>query len=111
MAGGLQSECPRANAWLTFLTFDLLIKIVILHALSMTNILLVTLLLIGVNVWAQSSWRSERSHSQVIKIEICAILPPGGSHKQLAVEWKVAGSSPAVELCFFVSLLFFFFFF
>ena len=32
------------NAWLTFLTFDLLIKIVILHALlavSMTNILLV----------------------------------------------------------------------
>ena len=32
------------NAWLTFLTFDLLIKIVILHALlavSMSNILLV----------------------------------------------------------------------
>ena len=32
------------NAWLSFLTFDLLIKIVILHALlavSMTNILLV----------------------------------------------------------------------
>ena len=32
------------NVWLTFLTFDLLIKIVILHALlavSMTNILLV----------------------------------------------------------------------
>ena len=32
------------NAWLTFLTFDLLIKIVIFHALlavSMTNILLV----------------------------------------------------------------------
>ena len=32
------------NAWLIFLTFDLLIKIVILHALlavSMTNILLV----------------------------------------------------------------------
>ena len=45
MAGGLQSECPRAkNEWLTFLTFDLLIKIVILHALlavSMTSILLV----------------------------------------------------------------------
>ena len=35
------------NAWLTFLTFDLLIKIVILHALltvSMTNILLVIIL-------------------------------------------------------------------
>ena len=34
------------NAWLTFLTFDLLIKIVILHALlavSMTNIILVLL--------------------------------------------------------------------
>ena len=33
------------NAWLTFLIFDLLIKIVILHALlagSMANILLVT---------------------------------------------------------------------
>ena len=62
-------------------------------------------------------WRSERSHSQVIKIEICdiymystyvRIYPPGGSHRQLAAEWKVAGSSPAVELWgFFLSLLFF----
>ena len=37
------------------------------------------------------------------------IYPPGGSHRRLAAEWKVAGSSPAVELCccFFLSLSFF----
>ena len=38
------------NAWLTILTFDLLIKIVILHALlavSMTNILLVLCIGVG----------------------------------------------------------------
>ena len=54
-------------------------------------------------------WRSERSHSHFIKIEICdiymystyvQIYPPGGSHRQLAAEWKVAGLSPAVELRF-----------
>ena len=66
-----------------------------------------------------NSWRSERSecsHSQVIKIEICdiymystyvRIYTPGGSHRRLAAEWKVAGSSPAVELCFFSLSLFF----
>ena len=62
-------------------------------------------------------WRSERSHSQVIRIEICdiymystyvRIYPPGGSHRRLvAAEWKVAGSSPAVELCFFSLFPFF----
>ena len=66
------------------------------------------------------NWRGERSHSQVIKIEICdiymystyvRIYPPGGRHRRLAAEWKIAGSSPAVELCFFFSLSLLFFFF
>ena len=60
------------------------------------------------------NWRSERSHSQVIKIEICDIylcanLPSRCSHRRLAAGWKVAGSSPAVELFFFSLSPFLFF--
>ena len=55
------------------------------------------------------NWWSKRSHSQVIKIEICDIHVY--MYSTCGTEWKVTGSSPAVELrVFFLFLLFFSFF-
>ena len=77
------------NAWLTFLTFDLLIKIVILHALlavSMTNILLVNFNFNGVTVRVTCTTKSSKIQLQGGG-ETCACflyrsLIPGSPHSQ-----------------------------
>ena len=90
------------NAWLTFLTFDLLIKIVILHALlavSMTNILLVG----GASAASAATVRSSKLR---FVIDICLVRANHTEHARMAITFDgqrsrcrsdVAGISLDVE--------------